>query len=63
LLEVGNIVPNNGQDEVYYLNDETRELADLMKSNPEYKTLFEASRKLTPEDLRFVIGMIERFSE
>lgn len=55
-------VQNNGQDEEYYLDAEARELAELMHKNPEYKTLFSASRNLSKEDLQFVLDMIERMS-
>lgn len=44
----------------YYLNDETREIAQAIFDNPQYKALFDASRKLSPEDLRFVMDMIDR---
>lgn len=48
------------QSTPYYLNDETREIAQAIFDNPQYKALFDASRKLSPEDLRFVMDMIDR---
>lgn len=48
------------QSAPYYLNDETREIAQAIFDNPQYKALFDASRKLSPEDLRFVMDMIDR---
>lgn len=51
----GNSVP-----ESYYLNDEAKELAEFLFNNPEYKVLFDASRKVKPEDIDFVRQMIER---
>ena len=44
----------------YYLNDDARELAQFMFENPEYKVLFDASRKVKKEDIEFVKQMIDR---
>lgn len=47
-------------ESVYYLNDDARELAQFMFENPEYKVLFDASRKVKKEDIEFVKQMIDR---
>lgn len=47
-------------EESYYLNEEARELAEFMFKNPEYKVLFDASRKVKKEDIGFVKEMIDR---
>lgn len=44
----------------YYLNEEARNLAQFMFENPEYKVLFDASRKVKKEDIEFVKQMIDR---
>lgn len=44
----------------YYINDDARELAQFMFENPEYKVLFDASRKVKKEDIEFVRQMIDR---
>ena len=44
----------------YYLNDDARELAQFLFENPDYKVLFDASRKVKREDIAFVKEMIER---
>ncbi len=44
----------------YYLNDETRRLAQFMFENPEYRVLFDASSKVKKEDIEFVKKMIDR---
>ncbi|MGL5436313.1 MAG: helix-turn-helix domain-containing protein [Lachnospiraceae bacterium] len=44
----------------YYLNDEAREMAEFMFNNPEYKVLFDASRKIKKEDIEFVKQMMNR---
>ncbi len=46
--------------ETYYLNDDARDLAQFMFENPEYKVLFDASRKVKKEDIEFVKQMIDR---
>lgn len=46
----------------YYFDDDAAELADFAHKNPEYKVLFDASRKLKPEDINFVLEMIKRTS-
>lgn len=46
--------------ETYYLNDDARELAQFMFENPEYKVLFDASRKVKKDDIEFVKQMIDR---
>lgn len=62
ILEDSEEVPISGQDEFYYLDEETRGIVDLMHKNPEYKVLFSASRKLKPEDLAIIKAMIERMT-
>lgn len=47
-------------DESYYFNEDARELAEFMFKNPEYKVLFDASRKVKKEDIAFVKQMIDR---
>lgn len=46
----------------YYLNDDARDMAQFMFENPEYKVLFDASRKVKKEDIQFVKEMIDRMS-
>lgn len=44
----------------YYFNDDAREMAQFLYENPEYKVLFDASRKVKKEDIDFVRQMIDR---
>ena len=53
---------NSGQVGEYYLNNDARELAEFLHKNPEYKVLFDASRKVRKEDIEFVRQFIERMS-
>lgn len=51
---------NSDVNEYYYLDEEAREMAQFMHENPEYKVLFDASRKVKKEDIGFVKQMIDR---
>ena len=52
------IIGKDIKENHYYLNDETRQIAQEILKNPELKALFDASRNATPEDLEFVRQMI-----
>ena len=47
----------------YYLDDDAREMAQFMFDNPEYKVLFDATRKVKKEDIEFVKDFIERLNK
>ncbi len=44
----------------YYYDEKTREAADFLFKNPEYRVLFDATRKVKKEDIDFVREMIDR---
>lgn len=44
----------------YYLNDDAKEMAQFLYDNPEYKVLFDASRKVKKDDIDFVKQMLDR---
>ena len=44
---------------MYYLDPEAAEIAQEVQQRPELKVLFDASRKVSADDLRFVIDMID----
>ena len=48
--------------ESYYLDDEAKEMAQFMFENPDYKVLFDASRKVKKEDIEFVKALLDKFS-
>ena len=52
----------DGESDNYYLNDYTRQLAQFAFENPDYRVLFDASRKTTPEDFELILKMMERVS-
>lgn len=45
----------------YYINNEARAMAQFMFENPEYKVLFDASRKISKEDIETVKAIMDRF--
>ena len=45
----------------YYLNDDAKDMAQFLYDNPDYKVLFDATRKVKKEDIEFVKQMLDRF--
>lgn len=50
-------------NEKYYINDEAQEMAEFLLNNPNYKVLFDASRKVKPEDITKAVTALGLFSE
>ena len=44
----------------YYIDDEALEMAQFLAKNPNYNVVFDAVRKVPPEDLAFIKEMIDR---
>ena len=61
-VNVGDLIEDNRNEDNYYLDDDARDMAQFMYENPEYKVLFDASRKVKKEDIDFVKQMIDRMS-
>ena len=47
----------------YYIDPEAAEIAQEVQSRPELKILFDASRKVSADDLELVISMIDRLKK
>lgn len=63
-VNVGDLlVENSDKEEIYYLNEDARDIAKFLYNNPEYKVLFDASRKVKKEDIQFVTEMIDRINK
>lgn len=45
----------------YYINDDARDMAQFLYDNPEYRVLFDASRKVKKEDIEIVKIMLDKF--
>lgn len=48
--------------DTYYLNEDARDMAQFLYENPDYKVLFDASRKVKKEDIDFVKQMIDKIN-
>lgn len=48
------------EEESFYLDPETRELAEFLKTSPEHRILFDAARKIPKEDIDFVRQLLEK---
>lgn len=55
------LITDKGENSPYYLNRYAEELAELLHQSPEYKVLFDATRKVRPEDIQFVAELLDRF--
>lgn len=60
LNELLNLPPS---EENYYHDPDAAALADMIKDNPRYRVLFEASRNLSADDVDFVIDMINKLAK
>lgn len=56
---ISDLIEDSSASSEYYLNAEAAELANFLKESPEYKVLFDASRKVKPEDIEKVRQMID----
>lgn len=54
------LLDDKSQENTYYIDKESSEAAQFLFENPEYKVLFDASRKVKPQDINFVADMINR---
>lgn len=54
---------NEQTDDHYYLNDETRQIAQEAFENPELRTLFKVARDIPPERLRAHIEFMKSLKE
>lgn len=57
------IEEHSSNEESYYINSEAQEMAQFLFENPEYKVLFDASRKVKPEDLKKAVTALGLFTE
>ena len=49
--------------QTYYLNPETAQLAQEIHDNPDLRILMDASRKLSPDDIKFVVDLVTRMKK
>lgn len=53
----------NSENDHYYLNDETRQIAQEAFENPELRTLFKVARDIPPERLKAHIDFMRKLKE
>lgn len=59
-VDASYLLKDHCDDDEYYLDPETAQIAQEVYDNPELQILFKASRDLGADDIRFVVDMIER---
>ena len=47
----------------YYLDPEVAEMAQELYARPEMRVLFDATRNVSPDDIQFVIDMLDRMKK
>ena len=62
LIGIEDVLANNS-DGVYYVNQETAEIAKAVYENHELRVLFSAAKDSRPEDVIMVANMLERLKE
>lgn len=50
---------NDNENKTYYLNPEAAKMAQEIYDNPQYKVLFDATKKLKPESIKEVMKFID----
>lgn len=50
---------NDSENQTYYLNPEAAKMAQEIYDNPQYKVLFDATKKLKPESIKEVMKFID----
>jgi len=53
----------NDSEPPYYLNDETREIAQEVFENPELRSLFHVAKDIPPEELRAHIDFMKKLKD
>ena len=63
-IELDDLLTQKAESErsTYFIDDEARDIAQFLFENPEYRVLFDASRKVKKEDLDIVKELLDRFS-
>jgi len=65
-LEVSLDYLQDGEEEEenpYYLNEETRKMAQFLFEHPGHRVLLDASRNLQPEDLEAIVNIVNRMNQ
>lgn len=63
LLEEGTALDDSNQVRPYYFDPEVAAIANELKENPDMRILFDASRKLSKQDMKTVINMVKAITD
>lgn len=61
-ISVEELTGEKTDSDPYYLDPEAREMIEFLFRDPRYRVLFDASRKVKPEDIEFVRQILEKFN-
>lgn len=53
----------DGSEPHYYYDEETREMAEMLRTDKNYRILFDAARGSKPEDIKMAADLLNRFKE
>ena len=59
-IEKSDLLEDKNEQKEYYLDKDTRDFVDFLHKNPNYKILFDASRKTKPEDIQLVVDLMDK---
>lgn len=62
-IENSDLVEERNNNNKYFVNKEVQEIAQELYNNPEARTLFRASQKLSKEDMQVVKAMIDSLTK
>ncbi len=51
------------ESEMYYINEETSQIAQTIFDNPDLKVLFDAAKDVPPESIRLAAEMLKKMKE
>lgn len=51
------------EESSYYLDPEVAAMAEELKNNPQYRVLFDASRKVSKKDMEMIIDLVKRMAK
>lgn len=62
-INKSDLIEDKNDNNNYYLDNDAAAAAQFLYENPDYKVLFDATRKVKPEDIQLVKELLDRFSE
>lgn len=62
-LDLNSLLGIDSAKSGYYTDPEVAELAEMLRTNPEYRIMFDASKNLSKEDIKVVTNLIKSLKE